>query len=63
MDKNPGGNAKLIFDKLESKYQGKATPNLIKLENKFANMKLNSVDEDDPDTFITNLEAFCVRMN
>ena len=40
-ENNQGSDAKLAFDKLESKYQGKTAPTFIELEKKFANMKLN----------------------
>ena len=52
---------KLAFDMFESKYQRKTAPNLIELEKKFVNIKLSS-GKHDPDPFITDRKALCVRM-
>ena len=52
----PEGNAKLAWDRLNSKYESKTVPSLLKLKKNFANSKLESV-ENNPDEWISELES------
>ena len=53
---NPDGNLYLALENLIKKYEAKTAPNSIELEAQFIHSKLTN-DEDDPDEWITNLEA------
>jgi hypothetical protein len=59
---NQDGNPYLALENLTNKYEAKTALNFIKLEGQFTNSKL-SKDEDDPDEWITHLEALRTRMN
>ena len=59
---NPDGNPYLALENLTNKYEAKTAPNFIELKGQFTNSKLSN-DEDDPDEWITHLEALRTRMN
>ena len=59
---NPDGNLYLALENLIKKYEAKTALNFIKLEGQFINSKLTN-DEDDPDEWITHLEAQQTCMN
>ena len=52
----------MALENLTNKYEAKTAPNFIELEGQFTNSKLSN-DEDDPDEWITHLEALITRMN
>ena len=59
---NPDGNLYLALENLINKYEVKTAPNFIELEGQFTNSKLSN-NEDDPDEWITHLEALRACMN
>ena len=53
---HPGGNCKIAWDRLVSKYAPKTAPSLLKLKKKFANSRLEDL-KTNPDEWITELEG------
>ena len=57
---NPSGNLHAAFIRLKAKFEPNTTPQLVQLTREFHSKKLGR--NQDPDIFITNLEALKVKM-
>jgi hypothetical protein len=58
---NPSGNVRAAFERLKNKYEPNTTPQLMQLTKDFHTKTL--MKHQDPDLFITDLEALIVRMS
>ena len=58
---NPGGNLRAAFLRLKAKFEPSTTPQLMQLTREFHSKYLGK--NQDPDIFITDLEALKVKMN
>ena len=57
---HPDGNAASAWERLKNKYEPVSAPTLVKLEKQFRELSLKK--GQDPETWITELEDLCVRL-